>query len=697
MIVQRKILVIFIVILSLSLPVMARGATYYLRADGTAANKAAASGPCGTAANCMNVSVHNGETFSAGDTIKVCDDGGVFYSQLTIPSSGTSGNPITYEAKSGDSPVFSGFTIYTAGWTLHSGNIYKRSFSLASGANIEGERCVVMHDSTVLTWDDGDYASLDANEWDHYDGYLYINIGENPSGENICATTRAYCIYLAGHDYITVTDIDLKGGVRALFGDGSNYFTATDVDIQYHSYFGLRLNSASYSTLTRVYAHTDIGYDPGAGSGVSCNISISHGHDHTVTDCKGYNGRRGLEFGQSTGSSDQSGTVVSGGEYYGNTYDTADADGITIVNDTSTPDQPSVRPVIEKVKAHGNADHGIDLVYGNWWIVRYCKIYDQTGEDDEYGLGAGQGTKGGQQDDNTWLYNQSWENQNDGFFASYGGDEYYGNTSHNNGGYGFHFRYSTGFTAKNNIASDNTDGAVWWRGTNPGTLDYNCWHKGTGNHLLTYGTATHYEDLATYQAASGEDANSIESDPLFNNEESHEYWLTSLSPCIDAGVDLGATWDGALLPGDWPNSGDQDTYTPWEIGAYLFGLAISNASPPNDATGVSITVDPSWTNPTGENTNDGYFKVGACPCEAGDSVWTNQAHKTSYDPGTLAYSTIHCWRVDIDHDGGTETGIDYEFTTTSEQNPPPSSGSVIRYQKHGAKGRYHKKGVKIKR
>jgi len=42
-------------------------ANYTMRADGTAANKAAAvDGDPAVVGECMNVSVHNGETFSAG-------------------------------------------------------------------------------------------------------------------------------------------------------------------------------------------------------------------------------------------------------------------------------------------------------------------------------------------------------------------------------------------------------------------------------------------------------------------------------------------------------------------------------------------------------------------------------------------------------------------------------------------------------
>lgn len=87
-------------------------ATYYMRADGTAANKAAATGPATDASACMNVSVHNGETFSAGDVIVVSHRGGVYRATVIPPSSGSSGSPVTYQAEdSGNKPVLSGMDL----------------------------------------------------------------------------------------------------------------------------------------------------------------------------------------------------------------------------------------------------------------------------------------------------------------------------------------------------------------------------------------------------------------------------------------------------------------------------------------------------------------------------------------------------------------------------------------------------------
>ena len=88
-------------------------ATYYMRADGVAANKAAATSDA-AAATSMDVTVHNGETFSADDIIVISDAGGTYRAQLTPPSAGSVGQPITYQASG--SPILAGSDLVT-GWT----------------------------------------------------------------------------------------------------------------------------------------------------------------------------------------------------------------------------------------------------------------------------------------------------------------------------------------------------------------------------------------------------------------------------------------------------------------------------------------------------------------------------------------------------------------------------------------------------
>jgi len=94
-------------------------ATYHMRADGTAANKAAADGT-GDASTFLDVAGHNGETFAADDVIELHDGGGNFTDAvLTPPTAGSVGQPITYQAATGESPVLSGADLVGT-WTTTS-------------------------------------------------------------------------------------------------------------------------------------------------------------------------------------------------------------------------------------------------------------------------------------------------------------------------------------------------------------------------------------------------------------------------------------------------------------------------------------------------------------------------------------------------------------------------------------------------
>ena len=90
-------------------------ATYYLRGDGSAANKGAATS-CSAAGTAMNVTTHNAQTFSAGDVIMLCDSGGEFNDAVMVwPSSGSAGNNITYSASG--SPIINGSTLLGNSWS----------------------------------------------------------------------------------------------------------------------------------------------------------------------------------------------------------------------------------------------------------------------------------------------------------------------------------------------------------------------------------------------------------------------------------------------------------------------------------------------------------------------------------------------------------------------------------------------------
>ena len=64
----------------------------------------------------------------AGDVIKIRSG---TYRETIVPNSGTAGNPIIFQPDAGATVVISGLNVVdNAGWTVHSGQIYKKSITL---------------------------------------------------------------------------------------------------------------------------------------------------------------------------------------------------------------------------------------------------------------------------------------------------------------------------------------------------------------------------------------------------------------------------------------------------------------------------------------------------------------------------------------------------------------------------------------
>jgi len=102
------------------------GNIYYLRADGTAANKAAATSGA-SASTAMSIATHNSETFEAGDHIRLCDTGGTYKTSIVAPSSGKDGQPIVYEAAPGHHPVIDlSMDVGADGWKFLGEGVYQK-------------------------------------------------------------------------------------------------------------------------------------------------------------------------------------------------------------------------------------------------------------------------------------------------------------------------------------------------------------------------------------------------------------------------------------------------------------------------------------------------------------------------------------------------------------------------------------------
>jgi hypothetical protein len=95
----------------------------------------------------------------------------------------------------------------------------------------------------------------------------------------------------------------------------------------------------------------------------------------------------------------------------------------------------------------------------------------------------------------------------------------------------------------------------------------------------------------------------------------------------------------------------------------------SNPNPADGATFVSTTADLSWTAGSDATSHDVYFGTTKPP-----PFMQNQT-ATTFDPGTMAYSTTYYWRIDEVRDDGKTTGKIWSFTTLSSPPPPPLANS----------------------
>jgi hypothetical protein len=131
------------------------------------------------------------------------------------------------------------------------------------------------------------------------------------------------------------------------------------------------------------------------------------------------------------------------------------------------------------------------------------------------------------------------------------------NTIANNGSaemYSYTVGTSVTFTFKNNVLAHSGAGACVNLSSSTmaaGTVwDYNClWVMG-GGAIGIYGGAPR-ATMGEWRTATGRDANSLNTDPLFVNDAGTDYHLTPGSPCIDAGSNESAPlsdFDGDFRP-----------------------------------------------------------------------------------------------------------------------------------------------------
>jgi hypothetical protein len=467
----------------------------------------------------------NTSTFSPGEHI-VFKAGETWREALSVPSSGESGNPITFGAYgSGNKPVISGADVVT-GWTETATDVYSASVTVEPNqVFMDGERLTKGADEN----------SLADHEWFWTTDTLYVKDASgdpDTSGVTIEASSTSDIMDINGNDYL------IFDGLKVMYSNGRSFdcrfggnITIQNCTIQ-DSYDRAAIignggtdytfnNCTISGTLT---SDSIYGWEPDNVTIKNCAFTDVSGanSDHVQL----YNGNNATI---QNNSFSMEGTDSGKGNVILISWTTA----LIEYNETS----------------HGN--YGFD-VNGSGITVQYNHCHDHTGESWSSGVYSGQDV-----DIHSGLtvrYNiihdctmgmYFWNTSN----HARTNHNFYNNTIYNCTSRGFQ-------SGSNSISGAFKNNIIWCptathavRVNNPGTWDSDYNNLGPeGTDFIHWDDVTGYDTLSSFQSGESQDANSISNDPSFTDEANDDFTLQEGSPCINAGVDVGLTEDYAGNP-----------------------------------------------------------------------------------------------------------------------------------------------------
>ena len=500
------------------------------------------------------VSKVNSTTFNAGDNIYF-KRGEIWRETLTVPSSGTSDNPITFGTYgNSDKPIISAAEV-AEGWT-DTPNEPNDEYSIYVGnppEDADGRVRILIKDGEIV--EPGTHSSLEEDQWGFYDGKIYYKppAGHHPSEYEIEYGWRNAALRIENKSWINVENLRFEGSNA--FDDNavpsslvnvedSEHVNLNNCESFYSSLKGITFRASSNSSVT----NSEVAWV--RAFGIRCNkkcsqIKISSCVVHDIGN---------LSWDSATWV-DREGIAIGG--THGNSYITVEWCEVYNVGNN-----------IANCNSCGLFFYGCD--HG---IARYNKIHDNAkvgimitdGGTEEYNLGH---------DTEIYynlIYNNGWKSQSDD--GSFGGLivhiynqqaldnlKIYNNTivsnSQNstddtkNGGLVIRQTYDVTNDApiyiKNNIIANNEGYQlrVSITGSLPNlALDYNCYYRSSGTMIKWDDDAYTLAQFSTYQNEKNQDANSIAQNPLFIDADNYNFHLQLSSPCIDAGVGVGLTED----------------------------------------------------------------------------------------------------------------------------------------------------------
>jgi parallel beta-helix repeat protein len=537
------------------------GHTYYV--DNCVVIGSDANNGTSTATPWLTVNKVNTSTFNPGDSI-LFESTCTWREQLTVPSSGSSGSPITFGSYgTGAAPIISGGDVFSS-WITEATIYYSPASTQPNQVFRDGTRLTLAASKAALTT--GDWW------WDSVNLRIYVY--DNPSGHTFEASQRNSAIVGSGVSYVTVTNIQTQEANQFniyFVGSPSPGLIIGPGVASVNSYnMGIYLTTVTGALITQSTST----YSGANGFEISLGSSSTEDRLTANYNCAvpGNDYCAGLKMnGTGTGTGQTNNTIQYSRACY-NGIGQADQQGAGLWMDTMGAGtqilynftcnnlqagifddaNPSQTVILGNVSVNnGQTTHSPALGYGIWSYIDW-QTTALT---------------------NKLIYNNTVVGNADGGIVVQGAgraNDCENNTVENN--------ISTGTTAGPNLyASFGCENAAGYGAGNVYT--YNDFGS-AATSFIEWGAGAYYSTYAAWEAATGNCgttgcSHSVQANPLYENTSASQYWLQSGSPAIDVGANLGTTYDLGLLPaGSWPNSvvtGDQNSYgTGWELGAYIF-------------------------------------------------------------------------------------------------------------------------------
>jgi hypothetical protein len=539
----------------------------------------------------------NTKSFSAGDKIYF-RRGQTWRETLTVPSSGSAGNVITFGAYgTGALPIITGYN-NTTGFSDQGSNRW-----LVGSITTAPMICVI--NGSIGTKKTSSAAVTSAGDWFWDSDYLWVYATSNPDGL-VERGTRDFCIFLNSKDYIVMENLSLTGAngsgswYGAIYSYNSHHVTCTGIEITGSGYAGAMFYDTKDSSWTGGVIQDTVSH------GIYGVATADAKMDNVVVD--GLSATRIGEDGVRFGVASQIGTYWADDIVVRNcTISYARGAGIYTIQ--------CIRPVIHHNNiSNGGGEYGVSETYGIG--IQSCRdgyYYNNTINgilnNSNHPSCSGLQIYG----DNGSISGPSYncnihnniirscttttpvsiaQNTANGVYNC----SFYNNLIYWNTPTLAHFQHTdfstTGITFYNNVVFGNTVDLIWLTNSPGITIknnilyqygEFTCIKASTVTAGVTHTNNLYLREgassavVVTYNGNSYTNANvvanfeatAMASDPKFIDSGNANFKLQSSSPCIGAGVWVGLTTDyeGKAIYNE-PKGIPIGAYRSWDTGSH---------------------------------------------------------------------------------------------------------------------------------